>query len=157
MILNFEMTCLCLRSRQAQFCRERKDLWQFGAFQIVTEDKVTQQQSQHLNSQSCDKETLSIIVSMGCSASSHRAHGKRTLREADLSFLVQNTRLQEAEVRASYRQFIRQHPDGMMDRETFRQMMRDSHPSADIGNIEAHLFRMYDDNEVSSCKLLILC
>ena len=54
----FEMTCLCLRSRQAQFCRERKDLWQFGAFQIVTEDKVTQQQNQHLNSQSCDKETL---------------------------------------------------------------------------------------------------
>lgn len=149
------MTCLRLRSRQAQFCRERKDLWQFGAFQIVTEDKVTQQQNQqHLNSQSCDKETLSIIVSMGCSASSQ---GKRTLREADLSFLVQNTRLQEDEVRASFRQFIRQHPDGMMDRETFRQMMRDSFPSADIGNIEAHLFRMYDDNEVSCCNFLMLC
>ena len=52
------MTCLCLWFRPAQFCRERKDLWQFGAFQIVTEDKVTQQQYQHLNSQSCDKETL---------------------------------------------------------------------------------------------------
>ena len=91
---------------------------------------------------------------MGCSASSQ---GKRTLREADLSFLVQNTRLQEDEVRASFRQFIRQHPDGMMDRETFRQMMRDSFPSADIGNIEAHLFRMYDDNEVSCCNFLMLC
>ena len=52
------MICLCLWSRPAQFCRERKDLSQFGAFQIVTEDKVTQQQYQHLNSQSCDKETL---------------------------------------------------------------------------------------------------
>ena len=57
-IVLFEMTCLCLWSRPAQFCRERKDLSQFGAFQIVTEDKVTQQQYQHLNSQSCDKETL---------------------------------------------------------------------------------------------------
>jgi len=84
---------------------------------------------------------------MGCSASSHRAPGKRTLREADLSFLIQNTRMQEAEVRASYSQFIRQHPDGLMDRETFRLMMKDCYPSADIGNIETHLFRMYDDNE----------
>ena len=86
---------------------------------------------------------------MGCSASSHRAPSKRMLREQDLTFLVQNTRLQEDEVRASYKQFIRQHPDGLMDRETFREMMRDCYPSADIGNIETHLFRMYDDNEVS--------
>ena len=94
---------------------------------------------------------------MGCSASSHRAPGKRTLREADLSFLIQNTRMQEAEVRASYSQFIRQHPDGLMDRETFRLMMKDCYPAADIGNIETHLFRMYDDNEVSCCNFLILC
>jgi len=89
---------------------------------------------------------------MGCT------HGKTMLAplaEEDLSYLVLNTQMQEDQLLANYRQFIKKHPDGGMDRETFRKVMRDCYPRAHTADIETHLFRMYDDNEVMMMIMMI--
>ena len=81
---------------------------------------------------------------MGC------AGGKCVVEEEDLRFLIQHTDLDESQVRMYYGQFLKKHPDGRLDRTSFREMMNICYPRADTGDIERHIFRMYDDNQVGN-------
>jgi len=69
------------------------------------------------------------------------------VEEEDLRFLIQHTDLDESQVRMYYGQFLKKHPDGRLDRTSFREMMNICYPRADTGDIERHIFRMYDDNQ----------
>ena len=53
--------------------------------------------------------------------------------------------------------FVSQHPGGELDREAFREMVGTCFPAAVAGrgNIEEHIFRMYDDNKVDIRSLLV--
>ena len=79
---------------------------------------------------------------MGCAA------GKCVVEEEDLMFLIKHTDLDERQVRTYYGQFLKKHPDGKLDRTSFREMMNICYPKAVTDSIERHIFRMYDDNQV---------
>ena len=79
---------------------------------------------------------------MGC------VSGKNILDEDDLSFLMSHTKMEEEEVRRRYARFIKNHPDGRLDPESFQEMINICYPLADKENIEKHIFRLYDYNQV---------
>ena len=70
------------------------------------------------------------------------------LDEEDLQYLVKHTRLNEAQVKVNFQKFLKKHPDGKLNRESFGEMMRICYPHTDSTNIENHIFRVYDVNKV---------
>jgi len=78
---------------------------------------------------------------MGCS------QGKTILQRDDLQFLVKNTSLDQCQVKVSFEKFSKKHPDGKIDRDSFREMMKICYPHSDTENLENHIFRMYDENQ----------
>ena len=68
------------------------------------------------------------------------------MSQESVDFVVEKTQATKEEVQAYYDNFLKEYPDGKMDKKGFREMMKKGFPDQDIGKLEKHIFRMFDAN-----------
>ena len=86
---------------------------------------------------------------MGSNCSSPSDHGESRavlVSQESIDFVIEKTQATREDVQSCYDNFIKEYPDGKMDKKGFREMMKKCFPDQDIGKLENHIYRMFDAN-----------
>ena len=59
----------------------------------------------------------------------------------DVEFLCKNTDMKEDQARESFTKFMKDNPEGIITRESFREMMKICYTGKENRNLEKHIFR----------------
>jgi len=68
------------------------------------------------------------------------------MSQESINYVVQKTDFTRVDVEQYYANFIKEHPDGKIDKKGFRRFMKKGFPSENIEKLEKHIFRIYDAN-----------
>ena len=66
--------------------------------------------------------------------------------EETVNFVIEKTQATREEVEAYYDNYLKDYPDGKIDKKGLREMLKKVCPDQEIGKLENHIFRMYDSN-----------
>ena len=73
-------------------------------------------------------------------------NSKIALSEEDIEHLEKTTAIEKAQIDAQFQIFLSNHPDGQISKKSFRSMLAECFPGADMDRISKHIWRMYDTN-----------
>jgi len=68
------------------------------------------------------------------------------LRQDQLDYLCDTTRISEGEIRLKYKTFLESHPAGEINHDSFNALLSECFPKTYLENISQHIWRMYDVN-----------
>ena len=80
----------------------------------------------------------------------NRRKQKAELSSEEVNYLIWNTSLGREKLEDQYRNFMRKHSSGLIDKKNFNSMMKESYPGVKTKKLSRHIFRMYDTNEDGS-------
>ena len=73
-------------------------------------------------------------------------NAKPAISDADLDYIAKHTAAKKQDVKQQFEQFLIKHPDGQISKAQFKLMMQTCYPGAMTGDLEDHIFPMYDVN-----------
>lgn len=73
-------------------------------------------------------------------------NGKPVLRPEDKATLAKSSGQAEDIVQQEFDKFMKEYPDGKLNRASFNKMMSQALPKKEIDKVEKHVFRVYDTN-----------
>jgi len=73
-------------------------------------------------------------------------NGKPVLRPEDKATLAKSSGHTEEKVQQEFDKFMKEYPDGKLNKASFNKMMSQALPKKEIDKVEKHVFRVYDTN-----------
>merc|ERR1719167_1879912 len=73
-------------------------------------------------------------------------NGKPVLRPEDKVALAKSSGHTEEMVQQEFDKFMKEYPDGKLNKASFNKMMSQALPKKEIDKVEKHVFRVYDTN-----------
>lgn len=68
------------------------------------------------------------------------------LRQEQLEYLCDTTKISEGEIKLKYKTFLESHPAGEISHDSFNALLSECFPKTYLENISKHIWRMYDVN-----------
>lgn len=73
-----------------------------------------------------------------------KTSSKTSLSEEDLEYLRRKTKEDKSQLEAQYQVFLTKHPDGHISKSSFKLMLSEGFPGANVKNLSKHIWRMFD-------------